>query len=209
MHWPVSWGFVAASVLITVAPGPDILYVLAKGISQGRRAAVVAACGFASGLTVHTTLAVLGVSALLMASATAFTVLKLLGGAYLLYLGIKAFRSTGLVSVPENGQELSLPRLFAQAFVMNVINPKVALFFLAFLPQFTHPEQGGAGLQLLILGAAFAVQTVVVFSLVGCFSSMLGQFIRSRRRLMRGLDFGVGGLFILLGLRLALARLRD
>src|SRR5437763_4468093 len=130
--------FVLASAAVTISPGPDILYVLAKGISQGRRTAVVAAAGFASGLSVHTPMAVVGLSALLMASTVAFTIVKFVGGAYLLYLGIKAFRSGGLVSVPRSGEPLSNRRVFGQALLMNVLNPKVAMFFLAFLPQFTR-----------------------------------------------------------------------
>src|ERR1044071_1065546 len=127
--------FLLASAAITVSPGPDILYVLAKGISQGRRPALVAAAGFASGLSVHTTMAVIGLSALLMASAVGFTVVKFAGAAYLVYLGIRALFSAGLASLPVSGEPVSGKRIFAQAFAMNVLNPKVAMFFLAFLPQ--------------------------------------------------------------------------
>src|SRR6266850_8613917 len=126
--------FLLASAAVTISPGPDILYVLAKGISAGRRSALIAAVGFASGLSVHTTMAVVGLSALLMASAVGFTIVKFAGGAYLVYLGIRALTSGGLVSLPASGEPMTGKRIFTQAFVMNVLNPKVAMFFLAFLP---------------------------------------------------------------------------
>jgi len=197
--------FLLASAAVTISPGPDILYVLAKGISAGRRSALVAAAGFASGLSVHTTMAFVGLSALLTASAVAFTIVKFAGGAYLLYLGIKAFRSGGLVSVPESGEMLPDRRIFAQAFLMNVLNPKVAMFFLAFLPQFTRPQHGNLSMQLLLLGVSFALVALVIFSIVGIFSSYIGGWLRSKPRGLRVFDYLIGSIFICLGLRLALA----
>jgi len=197
--------FLLASAAVTISPGPDILYVLARGISAGRRSALVAAAGFASGLSVHTTMAVVGLSALLTASAVAFTIVKFAGGAYLLYLGIKAFRSGGLVSVPESGAMLPGRRIFAQAFLMNMLNPKVAMFFLAFLPQFTRPQQGNLSMQLLLLGVSFALVALVIFSIVGIFSSLIGGWLRSKPRGLRAFDYLIGSIFICLGLRLALA----
>lgn len=196
--------FLLASAAVTISPGPDILYVLAKGISQGRRTGVVAATGFASGLSVHTTMAVVGLSALLMASAMAFTIVKLAGGVYLIYLGVKAFRSGGLVSVPRSGERMSDRRIFGQAFLMNVLNPKVAMFFLAFLPQFTKRDQGPVSTQLLLLGISFALVALVIFSLVGIFSAAIGGWLRSKPRGLRAFDYMIGSLFIGLGLRLAL-----
>ena len=200
--------FLTASALITLAPGPDNLYVVSKGISQGRKSALVAAAGFASGLSVHTTLAACGLSALLLASAVAFTCVKLLGAAYLVYLGIRTLGARGLVAVPDSGQALPPRRIFAQAFLMNVLNPKVAMFFLAFLPQFARPERGPLAPQLCQLGGVFALIALALFSMLGLCSSLLGRWIRSRPRLTRGLDRAVGVLFILLGLGLALSRRR-
>ena len=197
--------FLLASAAITLSPGPDILYVLAKGISQGRQPALIAAAGFASGLSVHTTMAVVGLSALLMASAVGFTVVKFAGGAYLVYLGIRASMSGGLVSLPASGEPMTGKRIFAQAFAMNILNPKVAVFFLAFLPQFTRRNQGNISIQLLLLGIAFALVALIIFSLVGVFSATLGAWIRSKPRGLRAFDFVIGSLFIGLGVRLALA----
>lgn len=204
---PYSLQFLLLSAAVTLAPGPDILYVLAKGISQGRRTALIAATGFCSGLSVHTTASVLGLSALLVASATAFTVVKILGAAYLVYLGVRAIFSRGMISTPESGAPLSDRRIFTQAFVMNVLNPKVALFFLAFLPQFvrTGPASGSAPRQLFLLGLGFALIAFTIFSLVGIFSSFLSRGLRSHPAVARFLDRIVGAAFILLGVKLAMA----
>jgi threonine/homoserine/homoserine lactone efflux protein len=200
---PYTPAFILASAALALAPGPDILYVLAKGMAQGRRIAVIAAAGFCSGLSIHTAASACGLSALLVASATAFTIAKLLGAAYLVYLGIRVILSRGLVSLPENAAALSGKRIFAQAFLMNVLNPKVALFFLAFLPQFVRTEQGAIPQQLVLLGIGFGLISFALFSLVGLFSAVLGRHIRSRPTLTRILDRIVGAVFILLGLRLA------
>ena len=195
--------FLLTTAAIAISPGPDILYVLAKGISSGRRSVLIAAAGFASGLSVHTTMAVVGLSALLMASAVAFTLIKIAGGAYLLYLGIKAFRSGGLVSLPASNELLSGRRIFAQAFLMNVLNPKVAIFFLAFLPQFTKRDQGHLSMQLFVLGIAFALVALVIFSVVGTFSAAIGLWLRAKPKGLKIFDYLIGSLFICLGLRLA------
>src|SRR4249920_1550674 len=193
--------FLLASAAITLSPGPDILYVLAKGISQGRRPALIAAAGFASGLSVHTTMAVVGLSALLMASAMGFTIVKVAGGAYLVYLGLRALFAKGLVSLPASGEPMSGRRIYAQAFLMNVLNPKVAMFFLAFLPQFTRKDQGNVSMQLLLLGISFAAVALLIFSLVGIFSAGLGTWLRSKPKALRVFDYAIGSLFIGLGVR--------
>ena len=200
---PFTPAFLLTAAALALAPGPDILYVLAKGIAQGRRAAMIAAAGFCSGLSIHTVASACGLSALLVASSTAFTVAKLLGAAYLVYLGIRAILSRGLISLPENQLPLSSRRIFTQAFLMNVLNPKVALFFLAFLPQFVRTEQGAIPQQLILLGLGFGVIAFVIFAAVGLFSAEIGHSIRGRPALTRLLDRIAGAAFIVLGLRLA------
>ena len=200
---PFTPAFILTSAALAIAPGPDVLYVLAKGMSQGRRSALIAAAGFCSGLSIHTAASACGLSAVLVASATAFTVVKLLGAAYLAYLGVRAILSRGLISLPENQVSLSSRKIFAQAFLMNVLNPKVALFFLAFLPQFVRTEQGAIPQQLLLLGIGFGIVAFAVFSLVGLFSAAIGHYVRSRPTLTRLLDRIAGAAFILLGVRLA------
>lgn len=201
--------FVAASLAVIIAPGPDILYVVAKGISQGRRSAIVAAAGFCSGLSVHTALAAFGLSALLLASAVAFSIIKYAGAAYLIYVGAKAFFSHGLVSLPSGDKPMAHGKIFAQAFVMNVLNPKVVIFFLAFLPQFVRPGYGETWVQFCLLGASFAMMAFSVFSLAGIFSDAVGSFIRARQRLARGLDYAAGAFLIAVGLRIALLSQRS
>src|ERR1700712_3141010 len=170
--------FLAASVAITVAPGPDNLQVLARGISQGRAAGLVAALGFAAGVTFHTTLAALGVAALLRSSPMAFEAVKLAGAAYLVWIGIKALRSQGLATAHERpGQPLWT--VFRQSVIGNILNPKVTLFFIVFLPQFVNPSSGhSVMLQMFALGAVFMAQTVVVFSVFGLAAGMIGAWLK-------------------------------
>jgi threonine/homoserine/homoserine lactone efflux protein len=194
--------FLLACVLIVLAPGPDILYVLATGISRGRMAAIVAAGGFASGLSVHTGCLAFGLSALLVASGAAFACVKFAGAAYLFWLGIKALRSQGVISLAAGEKPAARPRIFAQAFLMNVLNPKVALFFLAFLPHFASPERGHLLRQFLVLGAWLAVVAFAIFSVVGVFSSGIGGWLRARPRATRWIDRLVGAVFLGIGVRM-------
>jgi threonine/homoserine/homoserine lactone efflux protein len=203
---PISPVFVLFSVGVILAPGPDILYVISKGVAQGRATAVVAATGFVSGLSVHTAFAATGLSALLLASAAAFIVVKIAGAAYLVYLGFRAWWSSGLISVPASGIRYSHRRIFTQAFFMNVLNPKVAVFFLAFLPQFIQRDRGQVAGQFLVLGVCFALLAWIIFSLAGTFSSLVGGWINTRPAVARFLDRLVGSIFIALGVRLAFVR---
>ena len=201
---PFTATFIFTSAALAIAPGPDILYVLAKGISQGRRSALIAAAGFCSGLSIHTAASACGLSALLVASATAFTTAKLLGAAYLIYLGARAIFSRGLISLPENQVALSDRKIFAQAFLMNVLNPKVALFFLAFLPQFIAPGAVHKTLAFLLLGAWMVVQgTLFLFALVLLTARLRG--LAGSSIWPRGLNVAGGLLFVGLAARLALA----
>ncbi|CAB3676190.1 Homoserine/homoserine lactone efflux protein [Paraburkholderia graminis C4D1M] len=200
--------FLATSIAITMAPGPDNLQVLARGISQGRAAGLVAALGFATGITFHTTLAALGVAALLRSSPLAFEAIKLAGAAYLVWIGIKALRSQGLATAHERAPQ-PLMTVFRQSVLGNLLNPKVTLFFVVFLPQFvqTGGAQNGAQsvtVQMLELGALFMLQTLVVFSLFGVCAGMIGGWLRRRPRVGVWLDRLAGATFIALGIRVAL-----
>jgi threonine/homoserine/homoserine lactone efflux protein len=195
--------FLAASIAITVAPGPDNLQVLARGISQGRAAGLVAALGFAAGISFHTTLAALGVAALLKSSPMAFEAVKLAGAAYLIWIGIKAIRSKGLSSAHERpGQPLAV--VFRQSVIGNLLNPKVTLFFIVFLPQFVNPHGGqSVMLQMFELGGVFMLQTVVVFSVFGVAAGMIGAYLKRRPKVGVWLDRLAGATFIGLGIRVA------
>jgi threonine/homoserine/homoserine lactone efflux protein len=196
--------FLATSIAITVAPGPDNLQVLARGISQGRAAGLVAALGFAAGITFHTTLAALGVAALLRSSPLAFEAIKLAGAAYLVWIGIKALRSQGLATAHQRAPQ-PLMTVFRQSVLGNLLNPKVTLFFVVFLPQFVRPHgTQSVTLQMLELGALFMLQTAVVFSLFGVCAGMIGGWLKRRPRVGVWLDRLAGATFIAIGIRVAL-----
>ncbi|NML33160.1 LysE family translocator [Paraburkholderia antibiotica] len=196
--------FLVTSIAITVAPGPDNLQVLARGISQGRAAGLVAALGFAAGITFHTTLAALGVAALLRSSPLAFEAIKLAGAAYLVWIGIKALRSQGLATAHQRAPQ-PLLSVFRQSVLGNLMNPKVTLFFVVFLPQFVQPNGvQSVTVQMLELGVLFMLQTVVVFSLFGVCAGMIGGWLRRRPRVGVWLDRLAGATFIAIGIRVAL-----
>ncbi|WP_144144257.1 LysE family translocator [Paraburkholderia sp. BCC1884] len=196
--------FLATSITITLAPGPDNLQVLARGISQGRAAGLVAALGFAAGITFHTTLAALGVAALLRSSPVAFEVVKLAGAAYLVWIGIKAIRSKGLATAHERPPQ-PLMTVFRQSVVGNLLNPKVTLFFVVFLPQFVKPQgTQSVTVQMLELGVLFMLQTLVVFSLFGVCAGVIGGWLKRRPRAGVWLDRLAGATFIAIGIKVAL-----
>lgn len=198
--------FLGASVLLTLAPGPDNTFVIAQGLSRGRKAAVITALGMCSGVSVHTTAAALGISAVLYSSAWAFTVLKYAGAAYLLYLAYKAVREHGIHLKQSDRSPVRSWQLFRRGFIMNVLNPKVGLFFLAFLPQFVSRDSGRIPMQMLLLGFIFMAQAVLIFSAIGLLSGSAGDLILKRPRLSKYFAWLSAGIFASLGLRLAFAR---
>ncbi|MGR2662333.1 LysE family translocator [Chromobacterium haemolyticum] len=199
--------FTAAAMLITLSPGPDNLMVLSQGIARGRRQGVAFGLGCALGCLNHTVLAALGVSALIAASPLAFTLLKFAGGGYLIYLGWQALRSPGAhFRASANQDATPLTATFRKGLIANAINPKVVLFFLAFLPQFVNPAQGPAGLQIAVLGLVFTLQGALIFGCLGYFSGAIGQWLAKSRRASQWLDRAAGSVFILLGLKLILGR---
>ncbi|MET0266368.1 MAG: LysE family translocator [Duganella sp.] len=200
-------GFLSAALLITLSPGPDNLMVLSMGMSRGRRQGMVFGIGCALGCLSHTVLAALGVSALIKASPLAFGALKLLGGAYLVWLGIGALRSRGGARVDSGGlPDESLGKLFAKGLFANAINPKVVLFFLSFLPQFVNTERGDASWQTAQLGLLFTAQAVVLFSLLGYFSGSVGAWINRHPGAGLWMDRVAGAVFVGLGLKLIISR---
>lgn len=201
------FGFLAAALLITVSPGPDNLMVLSFGISRGRAKGIAFGLGCGLGCLSHTLLAALGVSALIAASPTAFLVLRVGGGLYLVWLGIQALRSRGQVQVTAaRGADESLARLFAKGLLANAINPKVVLFFLSFLPQFVIAERGQVGWQTAQLGLVFTAQAALLFGLLGYFSGAVGQWLQRHGRAGVWLDRLAGTVFVALGVRLIVAR---
>ncbi len=198
-------GFLAVAVLITLAPGPDNLMVLGLGMARGRRAGVMFGLGCALGCANHTLLAALGVSELLAASPAAFTALKVAGGLYLVWLGIQAIRNARPASMATAMNEPPM-KLFARGLIANAVNPKVILFFLAFLPQFVDGARGHAGWQIAQLGLVFTVETALIFSAIGWFAGVLGERLARRPTIGTWLDRVAGGIFVALGLRLLTTR---
>ena len=195
--------FVVAGLLLNITPGPDTLYIVGRSSTQGLRAGVAAALGVGAGILVHITAAAVGVSALFAASATAFTVLKLAGAAYLVYVGISLMRTpVGKVPALESG---GLRTVFVQGFWTNVLNPKVALFFLAFLPQFVDPAASRKTLALLFLGLVFNFNGTLWNLFVAWSAAHVGPVLL-RGRAAAWFSRAVGTLFVLLGVRLALSR---
>ena len=197
-------GFLAASLLITLSPGPDNLMVLSLGISRGRRPGMAFGLGCGIGCLSHTLLAALGVSALIAASPAAFTGLRLAGGGYLVYLGWQALRSQGTLNVQSgNDNGSSAWRLFGKGLFANAVNPKVVMFFLAFLPQFVVSSRGDASWQILQLGLVFTLQAAALFGLLGWFSGHVGSWLKRHERAGLWLDRIAGAVFIGLGVKLA------
>jgi len=208
---PQLTGFLAAAFLITVAPGPDNLLVLGLGMARGRRAGITFGLGCAIGCLSHTTLAALGISALIAASDWAFTALRIAGGAYLLWLGIQALRNArpiGTAGATGDGSATAKTtgNLFVKGLVANAINPKVILFFLAFLPQFIDAGRGHVAWQTVQLGVVFTLQAALIFGAIGWSAGRLGQWLARRPAVGAWLDRIAGGIFVALGLRLIVAR---
>lgn len=200
--------FLAAAMLITLAPGPDNLMVLSLGMARGRRQGLAFGLGCALGCISHTLLAALGIGALIAASPLAFNGLKLAGGIYLVWLGVHAFRNARAVGAPQVGNAPvdTSARLFARGLVANAINPKVILFFLAFLPQFVDAQRGYVAWQIAQLGALFALETVMIFGAIGWFAGRIGERLARRPAVGAWLDRTAGGIFVLLGVRLLAMR---
>jgi len=195
--------FVVAGVLLDITPGPDTLYILGRSASQGWRGGTVAALGIGAGLFVHTFAAAVGISALLAASATAFTILKWVGAAYLVYVGVSL-----LIARPAIQQRTSALRVvklrtvFLQGFLTNVLNPKVALFFLAFLPQFVDPGTPNKALTFLFLGFVFNFNGTLWNLFVAWSAARVASSLNGSGHFALWLNRTVGALFVYLGLRL-------
>ncbi|CAN5229110.1 LysE family translocator [soil metagenome] len=188
--------FLAASLVVILAPGPDNILVLTRGVTLGRRAALVAAAGASVGLVTHSLFAAAGLSVLLARSAVAFSVVKYVGAAYLIYLGIRALLDRRKFVLKRGSSSMKLRSVFTQAVAPNVLNPKIAVFFLAYLPQFADPEAGGTAFQLLALGLTFALLTWMIFSAIALFSGTLGTWLRNRPKLASGLGWLTGGVLV-------------
>jgi threonine/homoserine/homoserine lactone efflux protein len=197
--------FVVAAIVLLLTPGPAVLYIVTRSVAQGRLAGLVSALGVHVGTLVHVAAAALGVSALLVSSALTFDIVKYLGALYLIYLGVRKLAGW---DQPAQGQAIApfrLRRLFAQGVVVNVLNPKTALFFLAFLPQFVDVTRGAVGFQILVLGLIFVALGVISDGLYALAAGTAGAWLKRDGRLLRVERYVSGGVFVGLGVTAALA----
>ncbi|MGB6105564.1 MAG: LysE family translocator [Pusillimonas sp.] len=197
--------FFGIAVLLALAPGPDNLFVLMQSAMWGRRSGLIVVMGLCTGLIGHTLAVAVGLAAVFAASQAAFTALKLAGALYLLYLAWGAFRAQGRASSNAQPEPLGPAALFRRGIVMNLTNPKVSLFFLAFLPQFTSPARGSVALQTLSLGGLFMLATLLVFGILAWFSGALGERMQKSQATQRWLNRTAGLVFLGLAVKLALA----
>ena len=185
-------------------PGPAVLLTLARAVSSGARVGIATGLGIAMGDLIHTIMAIVGISALIMTSAFMFNLIKYLGAAYLVYLGIRAILEKVEVSSVSQTETLTPKKAFRQAIILEVLNPKSALFFLAFLPQFVNPDNGFIALQLLVLGILFVFMGLISTVIVAISASGVGSFLKRNPAIWHWQGKFTGGIYCFLGVRLVL-----
>ena len=195
--------FVIATLLLAITPGQDFIYVMLRSISQGAWAGIIAIMGLMVGVTFHTIAAATGVAAILLTSSAAFTVIKLAGAVYLVYLGIQSFRQKGHLKINQPREKANKLKLFKEGIISSTLNPKLALFFMAFLPQFVDPGDD-TFTQMLLLGLLFALISLPVLISVALISSHMGKIIISNHKIAQSIGKVTGLMLIGLGIRLAL-----
>lgn len=198
--------FFSAALAINISPGPDLIYILSKTIAGGRKIGIMSSLGVCSGAFVHVFAAALGLSAILATSAVAFSIVKYVGAAYLIYLGVKALRSKGTTfdNLGTSEKESTPWQAFRQGAMVDILNPKVAIFFMAFLPQFVRPELGHTSVQIMVLGSLVILVAIVVECSIVLAAAQTTNFFRENRRCSIWLDRVLGSVLIGLGVRLAM-----
>lgn len=201
------WLFIISGLLLNMTPGPDSILIMARSAGQGFKAGVAAVLGICSGTCVHIAAAAFGLSALFATSAEAFLLIKLLGAAYLLYIGVQMLRTKSAISMEQaTPAAASLGTIYRQGLLTNVLNPKVALFFLAFLPQFVAPDATDKTLAFLFLGAIFNFNGMLWCLLLAWTAAVAAEKVKTSQQVKLWLNRTVGALFVALGLKLALSR---
>jgi threonine/homoserine/homoserine lactone efflux protein len=196
--------FIGVSWALIISPGPDMIYVITRGMAHGRRAGMLSATGVVCGILVHTSAAAFGLTLILQTSAFAFLFVKFVGAAYLLYLGVKAWRHKSTFRLQPSTSVATSNALFWQGVLSNVLNPKIAIFFLAFLPQFVDQASGHVTWQMVILGLTFACFGLCFLLVVGYSSGTIGKWLTYRPQYSQFFQRLAGGILIGLGIRLAL-----
>lgn len=175
--------FIGATVLLALSPGPDNIYVLTQGITNGAKAGLATTAGLITGCIVHTTLIAFGVSALIVASPKVYWAIKVIGAIYLLYLAYKVFRSDSAIDLSNNTEKKSNAALFKQGVIMNILNPKVMLFFMALFPAFLWEPEGNTVIQFYVLGGVFMMTSFVVFGAIALLAGVIARYIRKQSNL--------------------------
>jgi len=204
IHLPNLPVFLLAALILLLTPGPAVLYIIARSLDQGRLAGFVSVLSIETGNSVHVLAATLGLSAILLSSALAFSIVKYLGAAYLIYLGIRRLLARTQDHEITSFQRQSLRRIYSQGVLVAALNPKTALFFLAFLPQFVDPPMGSVTLQLLTLGGLFVMMAIVTDSMYALLASTAGGWLKRNRSFLRADRYIVGSVYIGLGVAAAL-----
>lgn len=202
----IALAFFATSVALALSPGPDNVFVLLHSAVHGRRAGLLVVLGLCSGLLFHTAAVALGLAALFAASASAFTALKVVGAGYLVWLAWGAWNAPVGIHEEASGAPMTAAQTYGRGVLMNITNPKVAIFFVAFLPQFTDPARGPVALQILALGGIFIIAALLTFSTIAWFAAGFGQVFKRSLRAQRVLNRVASVVFVGLALRLATAQ---
>lgn len=206
MELSIVLAFLGASIILTLMPGPDNLFVLAQSITQDKKAGIATSFGLCTGLLVHIGAAVLGISAIIYQSTVIFSIVKFAGAVYLLYLAWQSFRAKGDPFTLDQQNAQAYVALYRKGILMNILNPKVSLFFLALLPQFVNPSNGHVALQMLILGIIFLIQALFLFSLFSIFAGNVRKVIIGKPAIAKRLNMVQGVIFTFIGIKIALSK---
>ncbi|MDX8044473.1 LysE family translocator [Gracilibacillus sp. S3-1-1] len=199
--------FMGAAIILIIIPGPDLVFTITQGMTNGKKAGITTAMGLSLGNVVHTLAAALGLSLIIMTSVTVFTIFKIVGAAYLFYLAYQAFQHRKDEMTLQAVEKKASKSLFFRGLLMNVLNPKVAIFYLTFLPQFVHYQAGHIPLQMFILGIVFIIMTAIIFSVLGYFSGVFGERLLQSPRFNEYLNIVAMIIFIGLGIKLLTTQL--
>ncbi|RXI44654.1 threonine transporter RhtB [Malaciobacter mytili] len=196
--------FIVASLLLCIAPGPDNIYVLTQGMTKSKKAAIITTLGLCTGLIIHTGAAAFGISMIFKTSQLAFNIVKYIGAAYLLYIAYQAFKYRNEpLDLTIKASKKDLKALYIKGFFMNVLNPKVSIFFLAFLPQFVSVENGNIPMQMILLGVIFMILTIIVFSIIGIAGNLLSSKLLQKPNIIKYMNIMTSFVLVSLGLKLA------
>ncbi|RXK01225.1 threonine transporter RhtB [Arcobacter sp. CECT 8986] len=196
--------FIITSIILCLVPGPDNIFVLTQGMTKSKKAAIITTLGLTTGLIIHTSAAAFGISVIFKTSEIAFNIFKFLGAMYLLYLAYQAFKYRNKpLDLQVQNSTSELKKLYIRGFIMNILNPKVSIFFLAFLPQFITSENGNIPFQMIILGCIFMIITIIVFSLIGIISNILSSKLIEKPSIVKYMNILTSAVLVSLGLKLA------